>query len=157
MKTMNYINLPESETKNIIDSLQLLLADLQIYYTNLRSFHWNIHGKKFFKLHDKFEEMYDVVADQIDEVAERILMLGGVPENKFTNYLKVARIKEVGSLGDSKETVKNTLDTLGHLITEERKIFVAAGEIDDEVTASMMSDYLNEQEKLVWMFTAYLS
>ena len=100
--------------------------------------------------------MYDGVADKIDEVAERILMLGGVPENKFSEYLKVARVKEVAPVSDCKDAIKNILDTLGHLITEERKIFVAAGEMDDEVTAAQMSDYMAEQEKQVWMFTATL-
>ncbi len=30
------------------------------------------------------------------------------------------------------------------------------GEINDEGTNSLMSDYIREQEKLVWMYSAYL-
>ena len=39
--------------------------------------------------------MYNNAAEKVDELAERILMLGGEPENKFSEYLKVARVKEV--------------------------------------------------------------
>ena len=44
-----------------------------------------------------------------------------------------------------------------YLIGEERKILSIASQSGDEVTVSMMSDYLKEQEKLVWMLTAYNS
>ena len=39
-------------------------------------------------IRDRLESMYDDTAEKIDEIAERILMLGGVPENKFSEYLK---------------------------------------------------------------------
>ena len=44
MKTLDFIKLDESKVSGIIDSLQQLLADYQIYYANLRGFHWNIKG-----------------------------------------------------------------------------------------------------------------
>ncbi len=157
MKTLDYIKLNESGAKNVVNSLQLLLADLQVYYTNLRSFHWNIKGSKFFHLHSKFESLYTEVAENVDEVAERILMLGGVPENKFSNYLKIARIAEVGAESDGDKAIQNILDTLKHLIAEEREIISIAGDNNDEVTVAMMSDNLVEQEKLVWMLVAYLN
>ena len=156
MKTLDIIKLNESGSKKVVDALQTLLADLQVYYTNLRSFHWNVKGKGFFRLHDQYEEMYTGVADKIDEVAERILMLGGVPENKFSSYLQTARIKEVGAVSDAEETVKLTLNALSIIIGAEREIVALADENDDEVTLGQMGDYLGEQEKQVWMLTAFL-
>ena len=47
--------------------------------------------------------------------------------------------------------------TYGHLIGEERKVLDLAAEAGDEVTVSLMSDYLKEQEKMVWMLTAFSS
>ena len=91
MKTLNYIKLNESGVANVVSALHQLLADFQVYYTNLRGFHWNIKGHGFFVLHEKLESMYDDAAEKVDEIAERILMLGGVPENKFSEYLKVAK------------------------------------------------------------------
>ena len=92
MKTLEFIKLNESGANNVVASLQQLLADFQVYYTNLRGFHWNIKGHNFFVLHSQFEKMYDDTAEKVDEIAERILMLGGTPANKFSDYLKMAKL-----------------------------------------------------------------
>ena len=42
--------------------------------------------------------MYNDAAEKVDEIAERILMLGGTPENKFSEYLKVAKVKEISGI-----------------------------------------------------------
>lgn len=155
MKTLNYIQLNENGVSNVVSSLQQLLADFQIYYTNLRGFHWNIKGHDFFVLHSQFEKMYDDAAEKVDEIAERILMLGGTPANKFSEYLKVANIKEVDKVSNGDEALKNILETYSHFIGEERKLLSIASQAGDEVTVALMSDYLKEQEKMVWMLTAY--
>ncbi|WP_321332398.1 Dps family protein [uncultured Bacteroides sp.] len=155
MKTLDYIKLNEKEMNNVVASLQQLLADFQVYYTNLRGFHWNIKGHDFFVLHSKFEELYDDAAEKVDELAERVLMLGGTPVSKFSDYLKVAKVKEVDGVSSGEEALKNILDTYSHLIGEERKLTALAASVADEATVALMSDYLKEQEKMVWMLTAY--
>ena len=134
-----------------------LLADFQVHYTNLRGFHWDIKGHGFFVLHGKFEDMYNDAAEKVDEIAERILMLGGTPANKFSDYLKVANINEVDKVSNGEQALDNILQSISYLIGEERKILSIASQAGDEVTVSMMSDYLKEQEKLVWMLVAYSS
>ena len=155
MKTLDYLHLDASAVSNVVASLKQLLADYQVFYTNLRGFHWNIKGHGFFVLHGKFEDMYNNAAEKVDELAERILMLGGEPENKFSEYLKVARVKEVSGVSCGDEALKHILDTYGLLIGEERKLLSLASEAGDEATVALMSDYLKEQEKLVWMLAAY--
>lgn len=155
MKTLDYLHLDASGAGKVVNALQQLLADYQVFYTNLRNFHWNIKGHGFFVLHSKFEEMYDDTAEKVDELAERILMLGGVPESKFSAYLKVAKVKEAEVTTCGETALKNILDTYGYLIGEERKVLALAGEVNDESTVALMSDYLKEQEKLVWMLVAY--
>ena len=155
MKTLDYLNLNETKVANVVASLQNLLADFQIYYTNLRGFHWEIKGRGFFVLHEKFESMYDDAASKVDEIAERILTLGGTPENKYSGYLKVARIPEVSGVSTSREAVENVLGTYKHFIAEERKLIDLANEANDAVTADMLTGYLKEQEKMIWMLVAF--
>lgn len=155
MKTLDYLKLNESGVANVVSALQQLLADFQVHYTNLRGFHWNIEGHGFFVLHSKFEELYDDAAEKVDEIAERILILGSVPANKFSEYLKVASVKEISGVTSGSEAVSHILNTYRQLIEEERAILSLASEAGDEVTVSMMSDYLKEQEKLVWMLVAF--
>lgn len=155
MKTLDYLHLDASAANKVVEALQQLLADYQVFYTNLRGFHWNIKGHGFFILHSKFEEMYDNAAEKVDELAERILMLGGVPVNKFSEYLKVARVEEVSGVSCGDEALDNILKTYSLFIAEERKLLSLASEAGDEATVALMSDYLKEQEKLVWMLVAY--
>ena len=155
MKTLNYLNLNENKVANVVAALQNLLADFQVYYTNLRGFHWEIKGRGFFVLHEKFESMYDDAAAKVDEIAERILTLGGTPENKFSGYLKAARIQEMSGVTSSREAVENILETYKHFIAEERKLIELAEEANDVVTADLLTGYLKEQEKMIWMLVAF--
>ena len=155
MKTLDYLHLNEKKVAGVASALHQLLADFQVHYTNLRGMHWNIKGHGFFVLHEKFESMYDDTAEKIDEIAERILMLGGVPENKFSEYLKVANVKEVSDISCGSEAVDHILETYGYLIGEERKVIELANEAGDDVTADLMTGYLKEQEKMVWMLVAF--
>lgn len=53
------------------------------------------------------------------------------------------------------DAVSNILETYGYLIGEERKIIELANEAGDDVTADLMTGYLKEQEKMVWMLVAF--
>ncbi|MDR1938854.1 MAG: DNA starvation/stationary phase protection protein [Tannerellaceae bacterium] len=157
MKTLDYLHLDASKTSKVIAGLQQLLSDYQVFYTNLRGLHWNIKGHGFFVLHSKFEELYDDAAEKVDEIAERILMLGGAPVNKFSEYLKTAQVKEVSGITCCDQALTNVLDTYSLLIEEERSLLALASEAKDEATVSLISDYLKGQEKLVWMLVAFSS
>lgn len=157
MKTLDYIQLDSKKVENVVNGLQQLLADFQVYYTNLRGFHWNIKGHSFFVLHSKFEDMYNSAAETVDELAERILMLGSIPNHRFSDYLKISVIKESGYVNNADEALNNIMETFRHFIAEERKLLAIASEAGDEVTVSMMTDLLEEQEKMIWMLNAYAS
>lgn len=155
MKTLDYLNLNEAKVTNVVSALNQLLADFQVHYTNLRGMHWDIKGHGFFVLHEKFESMYDDTAEKVDEIAERLLMLGSTPENKFSEYLKVAKVKEVSGISCGSDAVDHILDTYKHLISEERKVIELAEAANDVVTADLLTGYLKEQEKMVWMLVAF--
>lgn len=153
---MSKIGLSKEKREKVAKSLNELLADYHIFYMNVRGFHWNIKGESFFVLHEKFEELYDDLFEKIDEVAERILTLGQCPEHSYSNYLKMAKVKEATGLSDAKGTVTSVVDSFELLIEKQREILDLAGEVEDEGTNALMSDYISEQEKLVWMYTSFL-
>lgn len=156
MSQVNAIGLNSTKSENIIKSLNTLLSSYQIQYMNARGFHWNIKGRNFFELHLKFEEIYNLLLLKVDEIAERILTLDGAPLHAFSDYLEVSEIKETKGISDGVTAVENLLAGYSSLIKMQRDILAQAAEADDEGTASLMSDYIKEQEKLVWMLKAYL-
>ena len=154
--TLDYIGLKADATQKTVDALQQLLADYQVFYANLRGFHWHVKGKQFFTLHVHLEKMYNDAAETVDVIAERILALGGIPENKFAAYLKTATLKEVSGVTSGQDIVNQTLDALKVLIGEERKIIELADEAGDEGTSDILTGFLKDQEKMTWMMCAYL-
>ena len=157
MKKHNQIGLDEKKSKQLINSLNNLLADYQVFYMNTRGLHWNIKGEKFFELHVKFEELYNNLVLKIDEVAERVLTLGGTPLHSYTDYLQLSDIKEVKAISKGKEGVELVVDSFQKVIIKQRALLKLSGEADDEGTNALMSDYIREQEKMIWMYSSYLT
>jgi starvation-inducible DNA-binding protein len=156
MKTTNAIGLDVQKSTELAEKLNDLLSNLQVFYTNTRGYHWNIKGPKFFELHVKFEELYDDLILKIDEVAERILTLGATPKHSYNDYLKMSDVKDSKVVSDGTEAVKQILEAFKIMIAKERVILDLSGDLNDEGTNALMSDYIREQEKLVWMYSAYL-
>jgi len=156
MAKKNQIGLDADKAKKLSEKLNLLLANYQLFYINARGFHWNITGEKFFELHVKFEELYTDALIKVDEIAERILTLGSTPLHTFSDYTKHSKIKEAKDVTEGKPAVKKVLDGFTTLLELEREILNLSSEANDEGTNALMSDYIREQEKSVWMYSAYL-
>lgn len=156
MKKTNRIGLDAAKSEQLIEKLNDLLANYQVFYQNARGFHWNIKGEKFFELHVKFEELYNDLQLKIDEIAERILTLGGTPLHSFSGYLKISGIKPVENETNGPACVGHILDSFAMLLEKERAILNLSAELNDEGTNAMASDYIREKEKLVWMYSAFL-
>ena len=114
------------------------------------------YGEKFFELHAKFEELYNDLLIKVDEIAERVLTLGYTPLHTYTDYIKTAGIKEAKNISKGNEAMQIILDSFRTLIQLQRDIIEVSDETNDEGTSALMSDYIREQEKLVWMYSAYL-
>lgn len=150
------IGLDKQESKNLSEKLNSLLANFQIYYQNLRGLHWNIKGKNFFELHLKFEEFYTDAQVKIDEIAERILTLQGKPLHTFQDYLNASTVPVGKDISNDVEAVELVVSSLSKLLVLEREILHLSDESNDEGTNSMMSDFIAEQEKTIWMLNSWL-
>lgn len=154
--TINQIGLTQADTKPVINALNNLLSSYHIYYINVRGYHWNVKGEHFFTLHPKFEELYTELQLQIDAIAERILTLGGTPlhsYSEFTNHTKLAEDKNVY---DGRKCVEGVVKGLQTLIEEQRALAEIAEQAGDQGSADLVAGYIQEQEKQVWMYGAFL-
>jgi len=157
MTTLNSIGLDSKKAKFLAEDLNTLLANFQLYYQNLRGIHWNIKGRAFFDLHVKFEELYNDANIKVDEIAERILTLGETPLHTFDDYTNYGKVPVGKNISEDSKAVKLIVDSLTELLKIERDILNKSGEADDEGTNAMMSDFISEQEKTVWMMKAWLN
>lgn len=152
----NKIGLENTETSKVIDKLNQLLSSYHIFYINVRGYHWNVKGEHFFSLHPKFEELYTQLQLQIDEIAERILTLGGTPLHAYSDFAKHASLQEDKEVFDGRKCVEGVVTGLQELIKEQRQVAQIAEEAGDQGSVDLVTTYTQEQEKLVWMYSAFL-
>ncbi|MDO5981710.1 Dps family protein [Flavivirga spongiicola] len=155
--TLNSLGLDSKKTKDLANDLNHLLANFQIYYQNLRGIHWNIKGKRFFDLHVKFEELYTDANMKVDLIAERILTLGVTPLHTFEEYIENTKVPVGKNISQDDKAVRLIVNSLTELLKIERLILDKSDNANDEGTNSMMSDFITEQEKTVWMMKAWLN
>lgn len=157
MSNLSNIGLDKAKSKELEEKLNELLANYSMFYQNTRGYHWNIKGDDFFELHMKFEELYNNLLVKIDEVAERILTLGYSPNHRYSDYIEKSEIAESSPISDGKQAVNQILEGLKSVIRLQREILELSDEVGDEGTNALMSDYIREQEKLVWMYSSYVN
>lgn len=156
----NPIGLETSKIEPIAVSLNELIAEYQIHYQNMLGFHWNVKGRRFFELHEKFEQLYNEAKEAVDEIAERVLTLGFTPFHTMTDYLEVARvrqIKEIKNISDDQEIVRYIVADLRALLEKERELHEAASDVKDIGTYHLLEDYIAAQEKHIWMLSSWLN
>ncbi|MEX6626070.1 Dps family protein [Tenacibaculum salmonis] len=155
MKT-TVLGLDTKKSIKLAKELNILLANFQVYYQNVRGLHWNIKGKSFFELHVKFEELYTDSQEKVDLIAERILTLQGTPLHTFEDYSRLSTVVVGKNISNDEKAVELVVNSLSELLKIERTILAIADDANDEGTNSMMSDFIAEQEKTIWMLNAWL-
>jgi len=151
------LGLDEGQIDDLRKNLNELLANFQVYYQSLRGLHWNIKGKSFFELHIKFEELYTDSQEKIDFIAERILTLEGNPLHTFNDYTTLAKVPVGKDISNDVKAVQLVINSLEELLKIERNILHQSADADDEGTNAMMSDFIAEQEKTIWMLKSWLA
>lgn len=155
-ESTNQIGLENTDISQTITKLNGLLSSYHMFYINVRGYHWNVKGEHFFTLHPKFEELYTALQVQIDEIAERILTLGGTPLHAYSDFAQHTSISEDKNVKDGNTCVKGVVSGLQSLIEEQRAVSAVAADADDQGSADLLDAYVQEQEKLVWMYNAFL-
>ncbi len=157
MNTYRKLGFDSEESNDVVQSLNLLLANLHVHYQKLRNYHWNVTGSDFFDLHEKFEEEYNEVKVEIDEIAERIRVFGHTPASTLQSYLEMSEIKETGTDLSGTDMVKEVLSDFEILLSFMVDALEAAGEIGDVATEDMLTGYIKRTEKMHWMLTSFIS
>jgi len=108
-------------------------------------------------LHVKFEELYTDSQEKIDLIAERFLTLEGHPLHTFNDYMDMASVPVGKDISIDIKAVKLVVNSLEKLLVIERNILDQSADANDEGTNAMMSDFIAEQEKTIWMLKSWLA
>lgn len=139
---LNSNGLPTKEAELLASELNVLLANFQIQYQNLRDSNQNIRVKIFFDLHLIFRELYNDSQIKIDLITERVLNLEATPLHTFEDYIKFNQLKIGKNIHKDEQAIELIVSSLSNLLKIERIILKESGNIEDEETNSMMSDFI---------------
>jgi starvation-inducible DNA-binding protein len=156
MKNYRKLGFESEETKDVVKSLNRLLANYHVHYQKLRNFHWNVVGHSFFELHEVFEQEYNQVKIQIDEIAERIRVFGKKPVSTLRGYLEIAEIAEPEEDLNSEEMVKDILNDFETIISFNIEAYENAQKAGDLATSDLMISYIKRTEKVHWMLSSFI-
>ena len=143
------------EAVEIVNCLDELLCNYQIFFHKLQNYHWNVVGGEFFDLHDITQEMYEKGLVNIDEVAERIRVFGKVPEYRLSEYLKKAEIEETSHDLSSEYMTLNLISDIGTLTSFIIETSHVASSKGDLGTVHMMNKLIQEFETYHWKLSSW--
>lgn len=154
---MNYVGLVKPKLLSLPSKLNDLLSCYMVFYQNVRGFYWNIKGDKFVELQAEYEALYSDLLKKADEIAERILVIGELPLHTCDDYRVISKIKGVENVLSAIEGVKSVLGAFEVILRKQADIVKLAANADDHRTVAFISEYIRQQEKEVWIYSAYLN
>jgi len=140
----------------LIQALQVLLANYQVVSNNVHGQHWRVVGMDFMQLHLFYDTLYDSLLENIDTVAERIRALGGFPNSAMSEYLAIATIPEIIGLLLPEEGLSMLLDNYEATMRSLRDLNALATKFSDAATANMVGDLIEVGEKQTWFIRAHI-
>lgn len=150
------IGIPEAKREEIAKGLSRLLADTYTLYLKTHNYHWNVTGPMFQTLHVMFETQYNELALAVDDIAERIRALGLKAPATYAEFMELSSVKETKGDIKAEEMIRELV--VGHETVSRtaRSLFPAADDANDEPSADLLTQRMQNHEKTAWMLRSLL-
>lgn len=148
--------LTEAGKREVCQQLERLLADTYALYLKTQGFHWNVVGPGFPYLHELFGQQYEALSGPIDALAERIRALGHTAPASFSQLSKLTRVAEEAGAPAAEAMLRQLVDGHEQCARSAREVMLVAQSVDDEATADMAIERIQEHDKAVWMLRVTL-
>lgn len=150
------IGITRKDRESIAKDLSKLLADTYSLYLKTHGFHWNVTGPMFNTLHSMFEIQYNELWLAADTLAERMRALDVYAPGSYTQFGKLTSIAEETGVPDWKAMVQQLVDGHETVARTARAVFKVADKADDQPTADLATQRMQEHEKAAWMLRSLL-
>ncbi len=145
-----------SHSSDVASVASSLLADSYTLYLKTHNFHWNVTGPMFTTLHTLFETQYTELALAVDEIAERIRALNKPAPGSYTEFEKLASVKESVRVPKAEEMIKILVADHAIVADTARKLVDAAEKAGDDASADLGVRRIDVSEKAAWMLRSHL-
>lgn len=150
------IGISTVDRKKIAQGLSAFLADSYTLYLMTHNFHWNVTGPQFTSLHQLFMTQYTEQWMALDQIAERIRALGHPAPATYTEFHRLASIKEVSGVPKAEEMVRHLVMAQEAAAKTARNLFPLVDKANDQPTADLLTQRIEIHEKTAWMLRSIL-
>jgi starvation-inducible DNA-binding protein len=151
------LGIPPEQLLAITDGLSRLLADTYTLYLKTHNYHWNVTGPQFNTLHAMFMTQYTELGLAVDEIAERIRALGAWAPGSYSDYARLATVKEAAGVPSAETMVAELAADQATVVRTARALFPAVEAASDEPTADLLTQRMQVHEKTAWMLRAMIA
>jgi starvation-inducible DNA-binding protein len=140
----------------VVEALSRLLADSYTVYLKTHNYHWNVTGPMFTTLHTLFETEYTELALAVDEIAERIRALGARAPGSYSEFAKLAAVKEATGTPSATQMIEDLVADQATVVEGARRAVQAAEAAGDQASADLGTRRIDVHEKNAWMLRSHL-
>jgi starvation-inducible DNA-binding protein len=150
-------SIPLEQRVQLIELLNIRLAEATDLYSHAKNAHWNIKGANFVGLHQLFDDIAKSVSKHADTLAERAVQLGGTALGTIHSAVQSSRLPLYPV------TISNERDHLNALIESvsifAKNVRVAQGWctiLQDQDTMDIFVEISRDMDRYLWMLEAHL-
>jgi len=149
----------DAETRqSSVELLNARLADVIDLELQAKQAHWNVKGPNFIGLHELLDDLAAAAVKYKDEIAERAVMLGGVAVGTAQAVVERTTLPPYPvEAQDWKSHVDCVSSALARFGTALRQAIEDADELEDTVTADMLTQIAHDIDKYLWFVEAHKS
>ncbi len=143
--------------KELVDKVNVYLANLALFYIKLHNLHWHVTGVQFKAVHEYLEELYNETTEKLDEIAELLKKEGETPLSSLKEYLEKGTIKELDSSSRCvKEALITVLEDYKTFKNEALLIRKSANEDDEFPLVNTLEEHIEGYNKIIWFISSML-
>ncbi|MDX2157062.1 MAG: DNA starvation/stationary phase protection protein [Hyphomicrobiaceae bacterium] len=143
--------------RKVSDHLADVLADVYTLLLKTHVYHWNVVGPLFVPIHELTEKHYNDLFEAADVIAERIRALGHPAPLSFGALLSKTALEEETVRRTAADMVEHLAEDHEMLVRRLREAALAADEVDDLVTADLLTQRMAFHEKAIWMLRSIVA
>jgi len=148
--------LQSGDRQELAQAVSKALAETYVLYTKTQAVHWNVVGPLFYALHKLTESQYEDLAEAVDTIAERIRALGYPAPGSFGEFLELSDIRESREKLTAEQAVTMLCGDHEIAACTFREATNLADDMDDVVTADLLTQRMAEHEKAAWMLRSII-
>lgn len=146
--------LQEDGMKELVNKLNVLIADVVTMYFQAHGYHWNVEGQDFSQYHSLFSEIYEDLYGSIDPIAENIRKLDAYAPFGLQDFIDKRTVSAASVKPDPKDMSKALLKTNEGVAKTLKEAFDAADKADKQGIANFLAERIDMHDKWAWQLKA---